>query len=363
MAQNIRSRAAFSPARAAIAAALLLALLTPSAGLSFDSLPSSLTDQEFWSLSQKFSEPDGYFRSNSGSPDNLLSNETSVSTVATLLAARVKPSGVYLGVGPEQNFTYIAAIKPRIAIVTDIRRGNLQLHLMYKALFEMSPTRAEFVGRLFNRRRPAGLSPKATVDELMSAYLAAEPLDEPAFAANLKAITDHLTHTRRLPLDAADLEGIEYVARNFHRFGPAIHYTSSIGAARTGSSYASLMTSTDRDSGSHRTYLATEESYGFVRAMEQKNLVVPIVGDFAGPKALRAVGAYLKSRGAIVSAFYVSNVEMYLRRNGVWQTFCANVATLPLDGASTFIRPTGNGSGSFGDMAAETASCLGTPRE
>src|SRR5690349_15238588 len=103
-------------ARLAMAATMLFLALVraPSEGLSFDTLPASFSDQEFWSLTQKFSEPDGYFRSNSGSPDNLLSNETSVSTVATLLAARVKPSGVYLGVGPEQNFTYIAAIKPRI---------------------------------------------------------------------------------------------------------------------------------------------------------------------------------------------------------------------------------------------------------
>src|SRR5690242_20398067 len=109
-----------------------------------DTLPATLPDQEFWSLTEQLSEPDGFFRANSGSPDNLLSNERTVSTVAAALAARVKPSGVYLGVGPEQNFTYIAAIRPRIAFITDIRRGNLHLQLLYKAIFELTDNRADF---------------------------------------------------------------------------------------------------------------------------------------------------------------------------------------------------------------------------
>ena len=172
----------------------------------------------------------------------------------------------------------------------------------------------------------------------------------------VKAITDHLTKTRRFPLDAADLAGIEYVYRNFYKFGPAINYTSSIGRD-SGTSYATLMVGTDRDTGAPRTYLATEENFGIVKTMQSKNLVVPIVGDFAGPKALRAVGAYLKARGAVVTAFYVSNVEQYLQRNGVWPAFCANVAAMPLDAASTFIRPSGSGFGSLSSMASETAGC------
>src|SRR5262245_15289677 len=120
---------------------ILLFLLSPVAGQSRDSLPAALSDSEYWSLIERLSEPDGYFRSNSGSRDNLLSNENTVSTIAAMLAQRLKPSGVYLGVGPEQNFTFIAALRPRIAFITDIRRGNLRLHLMYKSLFELSHNR------------------------------------------------------------------------------------------------------------------------------------------------------------------------------------------------------------------------------
>jgi hypothetical protein len=339
---------------------LFLLLHPPIAGLARDTLPAALSDREFWSLTERLSEPDGYFRSNSGSPDNLLSNENIVSTVAASLAARVKPSGVYLGVGPEQNFTYIAAIRPRIAFIVDIRRGNLHLHLMYKALFEMSANRADFVARLFSRERPSGLTPASTAAELMNAYLRVDPADEAAFRANLKAIVDHLTRARAFPLGADDIAGIEYVYRNFHRFGPAIHYTSSINARRgSGTSYAALMSATDRETGSERGYLASEDNFARIKTLQSKNLIVPVVGDFAGPKALRGVGAYLEDRGAIVTAFYVSNVEMYLQRNGVWRAFCANVAALPLDEASTFIRPGSGRSRDFGAMEAETAGCAG----
>jgi hypothetical protein len=211
--------------------------------------------------------------------------------VAAALAREVKPSGVYLGVGPEQNFTYIVAMRPRIAFITDIRRGNLHLHLLYKALFEMSNDRASFVGRLFGRRQPAGLSAKSSAAELMRAYVGAEAVDAPAFQTNLKAVVAHLTETRAFRLEEDDIKGIEYVYRNFYQFGPSIHYTSSIGGRNGASSYAAIMMSTDRDTGAERTYLATEANFALIKAMQQRNLIVPVVGDFAGPKALRGIGS------------------------------------------------------------------------
>jgi hypothetical protein len=335
----------------AILAILVLSFCLTAA----DTLPGMLSDREFWSLIQRISEPDGYFRSRSGSTDNLLSNENGLSTAATALAMRPKGSGVYLGVGPEQNFTYIAAMRPRIAFITDIRRGNMLLHLMYKALFETSANRADFVARLFNRKRPAGLTTRSTAAELMRAYLRAEP-DEASFNVNLKSITDQLTRTLGLPLSEDDLEGIKYVYENFSRFGPAINYTSSINGRSGAASYASVIATTD-GSGAERSYLASEDSFIFVKNMQSRNLIVPVVGDFAGPKALRAVGSFLRERGVTVTAFYVSNVEDYLESNGVWPKFCANVAALPLDADSVFIRLNFGRSGLFSSMASETEGC------
>ena len=77
--------------------------------------------------------------------------------------------------------------------------------------------------------------------------------------------------------------------------------------------------------------------------MEKRNAIVPITGDFAGPKALRSVGRYLKSHDATVTAIYTSNVEQYLFQSDTnWRKYYANVATLPIDAKTTFIRSVSN---------------------
>jgi len=302
-------------------------------------LPARLTDQEFWRLSQDLSEPDGEFRS-----DNLLSNEMAFAAVVPGLVSRSKPDGVYLGVGPEQNFTYIAALKPRMAIITDIRRGNLHLQLMYKALFELSDDRAEFVSRLFVKKRPEGLDATSSGARIMEAYWDVSTDNEAAYDANLRAITDHLTKTRAIPLSAADLAGIARVYRAFYWYGPGMTYSASttLGPVMNlrGTTYADLMSQADA-LGNGLSYLATDEKFNFLKDLQRRNLIVPVVGNFSGPKALRAVGEYLRTRGATVTAFYVSNVESYLHREGTWNAFCGNVATMPIDEASVFIRPGG----------------------
>src|SRR5262245_64045225 len=108
---------------------------TPAIGL-----PARLSDREFWQLSTVLSEPDGHFRS-----DNLVSNEQWLQHVIPDLVKAVEPGRVYVGVGPEQNFTYIAALKPAMAFIIDVQRADLDLHLMYKALFEISAERDEFI--------------------------------------------------------------------------------------------------------------------------------------------------------------------------------------------------------------------------
>ena len=104
-----------------------------------------------------------------------------------------------------------------------------------------------------------------------------------------------------------------------------------------------------------------------MKELRGRNLVVPIVGNFAGPKAIRAVGAYLQQRESTVSVFYLSNVEQYLRLQRSWNTFCANVAALPLDDMSTFVRAGHGGrvargtamTAELGAITAEVDNCGG----
>src|SRR3989454_8381261 len=167
-------------------------------------VPTRLSDEQFWKLSSSISEIDGTFRS-----DNLLSNELAFQYVIPELLEKAKPGRVYMGVGPEQNFTYIVALKPAMAFIVDIRHGNLDVHLMYKALFELSKDRAEFVSRLFSRKQPDGLGPESTARQIFSAYLTAVP-DPDLFDATLEAIETQLKTKHGFALSAGDLDGIEW---------------------------------------------------------------------------------------------------------------------------------------------------------
>ncbi len=305
------------------------------------SLPSRVSDKELWQLNADFSEANGYFRS-----DNFLSNETGYQYVIPELKRLVPPGSVYLGVGPEQNFTYIVALQPKIAFIFDIRRGNMIEHLMYKALFEMSPTRADFLSKLFSRKRPAGLDTSSTPGALFLAYIGAEP-DSALFRRNLASIKDYLTRTHGFAMNDSDSKLMDYTYSAFYYGGPELNYNYPNGGGGgfgrgNMPTYTTLQNATDA-SGKNWAYLATEANYRWIKDFESKNLLIPVVGDFAGPKAIKSVGKYLKDHKATVGAFYTSNVEQYLFQNGVWQDYYRNVATLPLDSASTFIRSIGGG--------------------
>jgi hypothetical protein len=213
-------------------------------------------------------------------------------------------------------------------------------HLMYKALFELSEDRAEFLSRLFGRRRPAGLNADAPPMQLLEAFYPVAG-DSVLYSRTLKEITNQLTRHHGFGLSNDDLQMLEYVFLSFYLGGPDITYNfgQGMGGRNRGMpSFAELMVATD-GAGVNRGFLGNEQQYRTVRDLHLRNLIVPIVGDFAGPKALRAVGDFLKTHSATVSAIYTSNVEQYLfREQHKWRQYYENVATLPLDSNSTFVR-------------------------
>ena len=319
---------------------VLAAVLTaarPFSQAASETLPASLSDAQFWKLSTDLSEPAGSFRS-----ENLVGNEHTYQYVLPELRQSLRPGGVYMGVAPDQNFTYIVAVRPRMAFIVDIRRGNLLQHLMYKAVFEMSQDRGDFIARLFSKPRPAGLRTTMSVGELFAAYARVDT-SEALYRSNLRAITDLLIRTHGFTLSAADLEQLEAIYFAFFWQGPALRYStimSGFNARRGGGgfpTYEEMISQTDWE-GVPQSYLASEENFKLVKTMEEKNLIVPVMGNFAGPRAIRAVGRYVRSRGGVISAFYVSNVEQYLFQDGLFEAFARNVATLPVDERSTFIR-------------------------
>src|SRR5947208_2048486 len=233
---------------AAVAASLVLFVFTSSICTSraAENLPSQLSDAEYWKIISDFSEPSGYFQH-----EIVTSNEISYQYVLPQLMRTARSAGTYLGVGPEQNFTYIAALQPKIAFVIDIRRDMMLEHLLYKSIFEMSTDRTEFVAFLFSRKAPAQLTADSPVQTIFQA---------------------------------------------FGRISPDMT-------------------------------LAEE---------------------------------HLKDHGATVSVFYISNVEDYIQ--AVWRQYASNIASLPFDASSVFIRWSPGSSTSLASIADFVRASRRAPR-
>jgi hypothetical protein len=312
--------------------------LASSSASAFRHHPGRISDDEFWRMISEFSEPSGAFSS-----DNFLSNESAFQEVIPRLRA-LPSGGAYVGVGPEQNFTYIVALQPKVAFIVDIRRMNVAEHLLYKALLELSSDRADFLSRLFSRERPPGLGTGSTVEALFAAYRQAAPNDA-LFSRNLLAVRNRLVIQHGFGLGTEDLMNLEYVYQAFHTAGPDMSYSFSnlwVGNELF-PTYAGLMTEIDRQ-GRHHSFLATEGYFRALQKLEADNLIIPLVGDFAGDKTLRVVARYLREQRLTVKAFYTSDVEQYLFSKGdAWERFFGNVAELPIDERSTFIRSVNRG--------------------
>jgi hypothetical protein len=331
--------------RSQVAASLTLIAVFGGASLSLGSrvvapsIPERLSDDVFWHMVSDFSEPGGFFRS-----DNFVSNEITFQWVLPEIAKTTKTGGVYMGVGPDQNFTYIVAMQPKIAFIVDIRRQNMLHHLLYKSLIELSADRAEFLSRLFSRPRPAGLEADAGAPALFQAYANAMP-DSALFARNLAAVKEQLVGRHKFGLTTDDLRTIEYVYTAFFAAGPDLTYSftmpgrgsSMMFYGRRMPTYAELMMEND-GTGAQRSYLANEANYRVLRDLERNPPTAPLVADFAGDNALRTGRKNVKDHAATATAFYTSNVEQYLFQSDDWRKFFTNVGTLPIDTSSTFIR-------------------------
>jgi hypothetical protein len=290
-------------------------------------------DSTFAALVARLSEPGGYFDT-----DNLISNERSYLHVMGELQARGISGGVYIGVGPDQNFSYIARIRPTTAFIVDIRRDNMLQHLIFKALFTLATNRAEYLTLLVGRPPPPDLSDwndrgiEALVD-----YLDAAARDS-VFAARSRHLVDSAMATFGIPVSPEDRQNIDRFHRAFMRSGLSLRFQSFGRRPQLYyPTYRDLLLERDRE-GRRVNYLASEADFQFVKDLQERDRVIPLIGDLAGPHALVAIGAYVEQRGGWISAFYTSNVEFYLFRAGTFARFVDNVRGLPMQERSVIIR-------------------------
>jgi hypothetical protein len=297
-----------------------------------------LSASEFSRLVRELSEEGGFFRS-----DNFTSNETSYLHVVGKLHELGATGGAYIGVGPEQNFTYIAKIRPRIAFIVDIRRQAVIQHLIYKAVFELSPNRVQYLSLLLGKplhKKEKPPSADAPIGDIL-AYFDRAPSEERAYQKNLAAVRKVISRKFKVQLSDTDQASLDYVYRSFFQDGLDIAYR--VDGYRGGwfPTLKELILSTDQQ-GKLGNFLASRDDYEFVRDMQRRNMIIPVVGDFGGKKALAAVGDYLRKNGYTVTAFYTSNVEQYLFQGPAFAAFAENVRKLPINERSLFIRAVSN---------------------
>jgi hypothetical protein len=307
----------------------------------------SLDLQEFVRLIADLSEPEGYFDS-----DNFVSNEGAYLKILPDLKRQGISGGAYIGVGPDQNYSYIAQIKPQIAFLIDIRRHNALEHLYFKALFQLSFNRLQYLERLFgkNLKGPVQAPQNCSISELLR-FVDASSSDK-AFAEKklLEAIQVIRSWDGRL--NEADYESIRFVAQAFMAQGPDLKFTSFNRPPRSQyPSYRQLLEETDSE-GTQANYLATEENFLLIKKLHRENRIIPIVGDLGGSYALAHTGDELRRRKIALTCFYVSNVEFYLFRGTRWDSYIRNLSNLPRAQNALLIRSYAN----FGRLSAQPSS-------
>lgn len=297
------------------------------------SVQPSLGDSTYAALVARLSEPQGFFDT-----DNLLSNETGYLKVLGALDRTGVRGGAYVGVGPDQNYSYIARIRPDIAFIVDIRRDNLLHHLLLRALMEGSPTRVEFLSALTGRTPPsdAGAWSSRSIGDVV-AYVDATPPDSGAAAEAHRGVSEAVVGYG-IPLTDEDLSTIRRFHQAFMDAGLSLRFTTLGRPPRPYyPTYRQLVLETDME-GNQGSYLASAEDYAWVRDLHKAGRIVPVVGDLAGTHALAEMGDVFREMGVTLSAFYASNVEFYLWQGGTFGRWQANLAGLPAASNSVVIR-------------------------
>lgn len=317
--------------RAAAVVVVVAALAAATAGARRSQQPQPPTT--FAAQIAALSEDGGYFDT-----DNLISNERSYLEVLPKLDKQNVHGGAYVGVGPDQNFSYIAHVRPAIAFIIDIRRDNLLLHLLFKALFEQAHTRVEYLAQLFGRAVPSDIdSWRDAPAARLADYVNHANSDSKAVDA-LRSRLDVVVKSFGVPLSAEDMATIDHFHRRFIAAGLNLKFQSFNRYSQDYyPSYEDLLLGTD-GTGRQGHFLASENAFQFVKSLQAHDRIIPVVGNLSGTTALAAIGHLLAEKGETLSAFYASNVEFYLRREGSYQRFVSNLGRLPHTARSVIIR-------------------------
>jgi hypothetical protein len=266
--------------------------------------------------------------------DNVVSNETSLLQPAAELVA--VHGGAYIGVGPEQNYTYIALSRPEIAFILDLRRDNALLHLLYKTLFDMATSRVQFLCLLFGRPYDSKLEPEpnAHADALLAAVDRVEQ-DRAWFDRQHGLLIERL-RSYGLGLSSADIQRIDHMHELFFLKQLEIRFELHKNSWRKYPSLGSLLLL--RTPHGQGTFVDSNDAFQFVQNLHRRHRIVPLVGDVSERQPLGTIADELARRVLSLRAFYISNVEQYLLGRPNFTGWLGNLRRLPHDEQSILLR-------------------------
>ncbi|HEX2732994.1 MAG TPA: hypothetical protein VHM70_15400 [Polyangiaceae bacterium] len=274
------------------------------------------------------SEADGAFFA-----DSSLSNEDAYLDAVPWFEQRADDAGVYIGVGPEQNLSFIAALRPKLAFVIDIRRDNLLLHLLFREMFIEADNAGQWLALLLGRSTPPGFGLPAPCSELAAIRRLRK---DPEVHHALVTHTLSMMQREAVPLRPADESRLGSILQEFFERDLRARF-HSVNSRHTFATLQELLCNDEPDE-KRQSFLASSELFGFLTRFEREARLIPVTGDFAGQHTFATLAQELEQQQLRVSALYASNVEEYLLLDGKWQAWRANVAALPLTAEALLVR-------------------------
>ena len=315
--------------------ALLACLLVAAAYAFWAPRAPALTDQVFGQWLEQCSERGQDFIS-----DNWVSNEMAYADHLDYLRRTVPAGSVFIGVGPEQNFSYLAAVPFRYAFIVDVRRDNLLQHLYYKVLFEECPTPQQWLAALCSRRYDPSWERSSYADWLEAVGRAPiDPGQAPLFLERFRRRAGQLNFGLR----DSDQKFLARLQSEFAAKGLEVRFEYRLPKPDepTFPAFREVLLARD-PAGHYGCFLASQTGYGRVRGMQQENRIIPVVGDFGGRRTFGEIACLLRRQNLKVGLFYASNVEFYLmpRRfpGAKMENFVWNLECLPTTSASLLLR-------------------------
>ena len=255
----------------------------------------------------------------------LVSNEVDYPLVGQFVARLNHTSGVYVGVGPEQNYSFIAATTPAAAFIIDYRRENLLLHALFRSLLELADSRSEYLALLLSKPLSESSFPADPTLTNLIVHCDRTASDLDLFQRTLGQIKSRvLEHVGDVTEN--DFPVIEQIYRDFRDDGLDLRcrfpqYTSR---GKLYPTYRDFLMSGAESQLEGRHFLADDAAFNVVKQRYSENRILCVKGDYAGLQALTTVGRFCSHHSLKIGLIYVSSVEYRLMKEGVFDQYVRN---------------------------------------